>query len=347
MKLPTAKRFCPKPFEFLEVTTDGSAWVCCEDWLPTPIGSFAEGLQEVWNSPTAQAIRASIHDGSFRYCNADTCPSLVQQTLPTLEEVNLSLQVYLTHGATQLEAGPKTLALSYDNSCNLKCATCRTDYIQLVGEEAAQARHVHEQVVGRYLSTATNLIVTGAGDALSSRLFGTFLKTLNAADFPDLRICIMTNGLRFTRRAWLDLESAHAAIDGVTVSVDAATAETYRLNRGGSWPKLLSNLEFLGSLVGVNELAYFEMSFVVQGNNYREMELFVELSRSLGATVLFQKVLPWEGTLFSSPEQYGSIAIHDPLHPEHADFLRTLAAPVFGAEDVDLSNLAGYRERIA
>src|SRR5947208_1182824 len=80
--------FCPKPFEFFEVDTEGNAWVCCQDWLNKSIGNlYDKSLFEVWNSERAQDIRKSILDGSYKYCNSETCPKLVAKTLEKSESV--------------------------------------------------------------------------------------------------------------------------------------------------------------------------------------------------------------------------------------------------------------------
>src|SRR5688572_4358694 len=78
--------FCSKPFEWFEVTQlngRGGVYLCCPSWLETPVGNLRQqSVGEVWNGETAQAIRRSVLDGSFSYCNGVRCPYLQTKTGP-------------------------------------------------------------------------------------------------------------------------------------------------------------------------------------------------------------------------------------------------------------------------
>jgi len=64
---PLKGRFCPNPFQQLDLEEDGTAFACCSAWLPTPMGNLKhKTLDELWNGNTMQKIRESIYDGSFR-----------------------------------------------------------------------------------------------------------------------------------------------------------------------------------------------------------------------------------------------------------------------------------------
>jgi wyosine [tRNA(Phe)-imidazoG37] synthetase (radical SAM superfamily) len=147
----------------------------------------------------------------------------------------------------------------------------------------------------------------------------------------------MTNGLLLTPRVWDQIRMARPAIAGVSISVDAATSETYRLNRGADFQRLMDNLAFLSQLVEAGQI-WVELSFVVQANNYREMPQFVELARRFGFdSVLFQRLVQWPDTF--APTEFTARAVHMPSHPAHGDFLNVLAHPVMKDLRVDLSNL--------
>ncbi|MGH6864544.1 MAG: SPASM domain-containing protein, partial [Methylocella sp.] len=74
--------FCPHPFTTLETTHTGMAFVCCPVWLPTPIGNLESDPVQLWNGPIAGQIRASITDGSFRYCDHLNCSRITNRSLP-------------------------------------------------------------------------------------------------------------------------------------------------------------------------------------------------------------------------------------------------------------------------
>jgi hypothetical protein len=336
--------FCSRPFEFFGVDAAGKIRVCCEDWLPTPIGDVRSGSPaEQWNSPTAVAVRESILDGSYRYCDSERCPALVKGALPPIQQLDRERdRRWVQNGRTVLDELPETLSLGYDPTCNLKCATCRSGIIALKGAEREWAAGVHAAVVEELMPTARQAIITGNGDALASPIYRRFLRTFDRSAFRDLRLLLMTNGLLLTARMWDSLAPAHGAIAGVSISVDAATPETYALNRGGRFEKLVDNLRFLGELQRGGEIEYLEISFVVQTNNYREMPAFVALAREVGCTsVLFMKLIHWPGTYDEA--EHAVRAVHARTHPLHEDFLHVLSDPSLDAPNVDLSNLSDLR----
>src|SRR6266542_1615578 len=81
------KLFCSKPFQWLEVSgwtpPKGDVYLCCPTWLETSAGNLQrQSVEEIWNGKTAQAIRESIHNGSFSYCNGKRCAYLKSRTGP-------------------------------------------------------------------------------------------------------------------------------------------------------------------------------------------------------------------------------------------------------------------------
>jgi hypothetical protein len=336
--------FCSRPFEFLAVDSAGKVRVCCEDWLPTPIGDVRSGSPaEQWNSPTAVAVRESILDGSYRYCDRERCPDLVKGTLPPIAQLQDERhRGWAEHGRTVLDELPQTLSLGYDPTCNLKCPTCRSEIIGLKGPERERAAGIHAAVVDELMPAARRAIITGQGDAIASPIYRRFLRTFDRSAFPNLRLLLMTNGLLLTERMWDSLAPAHGAIACVSISMDAATPETYAVNRGGSFDKLVDNLRFLGELRRRDVLESLEISFVVQANNYVEMPVFVALGREVRCTsVLFMKLIHWPGTYDAA--EHAARAVHDPAHPLHEDLLRVLDDPSLDAPGVDLSNLSDLR----
>ena len=338
---PANPGFCARPFEFLAVDAKGKIRVCCEDWLPTPIGDVRAGsLKAQWNSPTAVAIRESILDGSYRFCDAQQCPALVKNSLAKVDSASPQRhRKWVEQRRTVIEEAPRTLSLGYDPTCNLKCATCRSDFIVLKGPAFDRAAAIHAEIVSDLMPAARLAIITGQGDAIASRLYRGFLRELDASEMPDLRILLMTNGLALDAAMWASFRAAHPAIAGASISVDAATPETYAVNRGGSFDKLLRNLAFLGELRSRGEIDFLEISFVVQANNFREMPDFVRLGKEVGCTsVLFMKLIHWPGTFAKA--ELADRSIHDPGHPCHGEFLRILEDPAMAAPGVDLSNLS-------
>ena len=322
--------FCTRPFEFAQINPDGAMYPCCPQHLNHPIGNMLDDeFMDAWNSPLSQEIRATILDGTFRYCDEHTCGMLQERNLPSVEDAknDPEYREIIENRTTRLARAPRTINMSYDLTCNLACPSCRTKRITLTGEGREPVRIIHDRVMGDHLADARYLIVTGSGDPFQSRLYLSFLRTFKPEMNPGLRIQISTNGILLTRDMWESI--CHDAIESVDVSVDAATPDTYALNRGGDFDKLLENLHFLGELRREHRLGHFELHFVVQRNNYREMEAFYELGRRVNCDkVCFKQIVNW-GTF--TPDEYTRRAVQFPAHPDHTAFLEVLRAPVWKA----------------
>jgi hypothetical protein len=131
-KYDLTDRFCPKPFEQIDVL-DGGTHLCCASWITQSSGNLSEKpWQDVWNSPASMAIRESIQDGSYRYCNKTACPRIASGTLPTRGDMaakNSFWSDVVEGRLTEMARGPGRVNLSYDQTCNLYCESCRSHKI--------------------------------------------------------------------------------------------------------------------------------------------------------------------------------------------------------------------------
>jgi MoaA/NifB/PqqE/SkfB family radical SAM enzyme len=336
--------FCAKPFEFADIGTRGKVNLCCALWLPEVAGDYESGtFMEVWNSEKAQAIRESILDGSYSYCLEQHCPHLQNKSLPKRDEVTDPTHLdIIENNRTELAHGPRNVVLSYDKSCNLACRTCRVEPIMLQGKDRSEAEKIQDWATGEHLKDARELNVTLSGDAFGSPVFFTFLREFDASLHPELRITLCTNGLGLTERNWNRI--CNEAVDVVYISVDAATPESYAVNRGGNFEKLLDNLQFVSKLRLAGDVKGFTLSFVVQANNFRELPAFASLGESVNASSVMFIQLGNTGVF--TKEEYERRAIHLPSHPEHQEFLEVLQDPILGLPIVDLRNFSGLREEL-
>jgi sulfatase maturation enzyme AslB (radical SAM superfamily) len=345
----TVGRFCPNPFQQLDVYESGDARVCCQSWLPKEIGNVgAASVAEVWNSEAAQEIRASILDGSFRYCDHRACPVIQDGRLSTLEDArkNPDFTEIIEQGKTRLDTLPGFTNLCNDLSCNLWCPSCRSERINHTeGDAFEKAKELQERIEQALFSEPTDrpfrVNVTGSGDPFASKVFRQFLYGLDGADFPNLRISLQTNGVLLTPRNWARMEKIHENIDQVIVSFDAATSETYaKTRRGGHWDTLLKNVRNLGALRQAGKLNYLRLDFVVQQANYHEIPAFVDLAESLGADhACFSLILDWGSW---SRALFEVQCVWKKTHPEFDDFIQTLRHPNLGRGNVILGNLTPY-----
>ncbi len=335
--------FCAKPFKHFEPTGSvGSVYLCCPAWLPRPVGDLlTRSVDEIWNGKEAQEIRGSILDGSFRYCDASRCPSLQTISGPvqrTEEVTDPDLLEVIRNQLTVLPYGPRQINCAYDRSCNLSCPSCRTE---IIVENEQEILELQRKIESGALRDAHLLYITGSGDPFGGPYFRRWLRTMRRKDVPNLReIHLHTNALLWTPANWAAISAeVRPLIRSTHVSIDAATPESYALNRrGGDFAVLLENLSFIAELRRRGPLEDFRISMVVQENNFREMPAFVALGERFGVDLVrFNQLVNW-GTY--SDEEFRRRAVHLSGHPQHVELLALINDPQLAKPPASLGNLS-------
>jgi radical SAM protein with 4Fe4S-binding SPASM domain len=336
------KYYCTRPFEWFAVLDNGDVSPCCPPWIDGyRIGNlYEQSVDEVWNGEKAQDFRRSILDGSFEYCNSLSCPFLQSKTdsvltLHQIEGINPLVHDDIKNEKTKLEHGPRVISCEYDRSCNLACPSCRRDLIMVFGEKRNKILELQDKIISEAMPSARHLTVTGSGDAFASPIFRKLLQRLSKENAPNLgEILILTNGL-LIKKYWETLsEFSRENINSISISIDAATEETYVVNRkGGKWSQLLENLEFVQKLKQSDQIDGFAMSMVVQENNFMEIKDFVLLAEKYGAGLVQLQIIEPDfirdlGFLDYFTE-WEKKAIQEKTHPLHQKFLAVLKDPFF------------------
>ena len=336
-------RVCPMPWQHMEVGHEHNVYLCCH--LPTPVGNLAkDGVMEVWSSPTAQQVRASILDGSYAFCRHATCPILDQpegrsprhwtEDILAIGSLILGSQtLHPTYDPLQALRGPLRISLSNERSCNLRCPSCRSDrYLQDPDEATLR---VWEKIASdsTLLRNAEVIRVSGSGEFTQSpRLLDLVRRILR--DHPHLGLELISNLTTFGAEQ-IDEFGFQDRIRSIQGSIDAFTPETYERVRGGCFSTVMRNLE---SLAAIKDDDGFDltMGFVVQEPNFREISSFAALAISLGARASFWRVQSW-GHLPSS--EFESLDVADPGHPRHAELVDMLRDPLLLSRHVWLNDL--------
>ncbi|ATQ68703.1 MULTISPECIES: radical SAM protein [Methylosinus] len=333
--------FCEKPFQKLETTPNGLAYVCCPAWLPTPIGDLRSGAEKIWFGRTARALRKSIADGSYRYCSRIKCADIANRNL--MRRDSPEAQKIITEFDSATPPLPKRLYLSHDRSCNLSCPSCRKENI--VADKAEQARldDMTERVLIPLLRGAERVLVTGSGDPFFSNHFRRLIKRIDGDEFRHLRLDLHTNAQLFDERGWNDLR-LRGRIRQVEISIDAATPETYAIvRRGGSFERLLQNLAFIKGLRDSGEIEILYFSMVVQRLNFREMPDFVRLAQRFSADwASFNMIWNW-GTF--TPGEFAREYVGAASHPDFEELRDVLRDPLLQPPYAQLGSVPGHIER--
>jgi molybdenum cofactor biosynthesis enzyme MoaA len=324
-------RFCSRPFTTLVSGSEGRTFICdCPAYVPVATGNllYSKGAEDIWNSPVAQEIRRSVLDGDYSYCSRTLCGLIKEDLLPRNEDVtDPTLREVIDNHLTKLEAGPSTVQLSHDPSCNLACPSCRSEIITLKNTELGTYEAARDRVVMPLLArTKGTVMLSGGGDPFASKHYRSILAGLNAETDKDLTIALLTNALVLTPKQWDEFKGAHPLIRSILVSVDAARPETYAfVRRPGNFARLLPNLEFLAGQRRAGAFGLFGLCFVVQERNFREMPDFVDLGRKLGVDAIWFQRLVNFGTF--DEQGLRDADVGDPNHAHHEEFNQILQDP--------------------
>lgn len=340
-------RFCDAPFIKFETLMDGSVAPCCSIWTQARLGHLdGQTAEEIWNSASAQAMRGSILDGSYRYCHKQRCTFIMDDTLPKREDVlDPARRADIDENRTVMAEGPSWLFLAHDVTCNLACPSCR-DGIQ-AADEAQERRfdRIEKQVFQPLLSSRgkTTISVSGQGDPWSSPHYRSILRYMADHDL-DVGLDLHTNALLMNESRW----SHYAGLDRyralVNVSIDACTPWVYEIvRRPGRWHVLMPNLRFIADKRARGEFREFHLNATIQLDNFHEMPALVDFAQTLGADSMRLYMIQNTGGHVSPLYPRLNVAAQD--HPLHSAFLETLRHPILGSDFAHLYDVSHWRDR--
>lgn len=321
---------CNTMLNHLEILDYGNTRCCCTTFVKPNLGNvFEKNSSEIWNSNLHKIMCLSTENRTFSFCDKAMCPLFVAKKKEAAKLCDYSYK--------EMEHAPKVISLGYDASCNLSCSTCRKELHFARGEELETVNKITEIVKKEFLPECRFLILAGNGEVFASPAYRNAYESDGCN--PQF-IRLLSNGMLFNRTNW---ERFVNKFDKqkimLTVSVDAATKETYEsIRRNGNFDILKKNMEFASELRKSGALCYFRMNFVVQRENYREMIPFVEWGQQLGVDeVFFTKILNW-GTYTDEEFAQVSMMERDCVTPKK-ELKEILEHPVMKSSIVDLGTI--------
>lgn len=315
----------------LEILTNGDTRSCCTTFVSQGLDNiFNKSRDELWNSVTHKILYLSTENKTFTFCDKSMCPLFIAKKLESYKEIVIEDKPY-----KKIAPFPETLALGYDSSCNLACITCRKELHFAKDKELEMVKKVEDKVIKEYLPYCKFLILAGNGEVFASP---SYRNIYEAKECNPQYIRLLSNGILFTPVNWERLKKANDVKIMLTVSVDAASKETYQHIRRGNFDVLKKNMKFASELRRKGDLSYFRMNFVVQKENYKEMVDFVQWGIELGVDeIFFTKILNW-GTY--TPEEFEEISMmeKDGITPK-PELIEILQHPVMKSDIVDLGTI--------
>ena len=270
---------CSKPFDTVLIDKAGSCYACeCTAWLPQSIGNLqVRPLADILDSDIRKHLKESVSDGTYRYCNEHRCP-YIKDMSPKSKTTN----------------DIKHIRLGIDDSCNLRCPSCRKG---LIFHKEGRAYNLGIKLADRInewlysYNNPINVHIGSDGDPFASHVYRHFMKHTPVRE--NIKYSLLTNGLM--------LRDFHTSIPHVInsmaklgVSIDGASSGTYeKLRLGGKWDKIMDALDFISVLKQEHNFE-FNLHMVVQQENWHEMESMLDLAHRHNVDrVYFNKIEDW------------------------------------------------------
>ena len=285
---------CARPFDTVLIDKMGSCYACeCTSWLPQSIGNLqVKSLSEILDSDVRRHLQSSILDGTYRYCNNQQCSYLrnmkfYQQRVPQI----------------------KHLRLAIDDSCNLRCPSCRNG---LIFHKEGSAYNLGVRLadnINDWLHDYDHPIkvhIGSDGDPFASHVYRHFMEQTPERD--NIKYSLLTNALMF-KEFHHRIQNVIRNLDDLGVSIDGASRDTYeKLRLGGRWDKINENLECIAELKNKHNFK-LGLHMVVQADNWHEMDDMLALAHKHNADrVYFNKIEDWNTNLDMERQKFTHLA---------------------------------------
>lgn len=170
----------------------------------------------------------------------------------------------------------RVLIVESTSVCNLKCSFCIIH--ECLGEKQHMALSTFKNVEKAFPEVGV-VSLSGWGEAF---LHKDIVYMIKAAKKHGCDVNITSNATMLT--PGLSEELIHAGLDGLQISFDGATKETYEsLRKGANYDNVLQNVMTLNKLKKQykSKKPHLQLQYVATTTNYKEMPMFVDLAEKM------------------------------------------------------------------
>lgn len=308
---------CKKLEETIYIDYNGDCWGCCPGWIKTQFGNIEN--KKMYNSYRAKIIKLSSINKTYCFCDLAKCKHV--ETKDNQIENKLLDKNY-----------PEEITIAHDKTCNLKCSSCRKKYYK--NKHIRKTQKITNDITTSPWIKKSAIILAGQGEVFFSK---EYKKILEKIENDTLKI--LTNGIFLNKKNWSTINKYKNLY--ISISIDAATKETYFKLRSGNFDTIIKNLEMIKNERKEN-LKELQLNFVVQKDNYKEMIKFIELGKKMKVDkIQFTKLNNW-GTFDNKEYQEKSLIMDDYLKKELYDVLKQ---DIFKDEIVDIVSFKKYMDK--
>lgn len=286
---------CALPWTRLELAQGGTVGPCCVEYQALRSTADADP-QALWNGPAMRGFRQAMaqvgQSGGLAPTCLATCPVWQGGTEPPadvrlvggpIEAVDSQIRTIqaMLRGDIRVDGAPLSVCLTVTSFCNYDCLMCP------LGEEGVLDDQLTPEFYQalRPMLTGVQVLEVNGGEPMASPHFRAFLEQLDRRDLPQLRVNMISNGSYLGEKQLQKLR--HVPWGNLTLSLNAASADTYRLvNRGLDFSRIRANLDTLSALRRAGELqTQLTYSLVVLKQNVGEIMRLAEMAAQDGAGV--------------------------------------------------------------
>jgi len=169
------------------------------------------------------------------------------------------------------------LRLNPSSVCNLNCRMCPNSYT--VKDKKTMTFTDFKRILDS--TKAKRLTLVGSGETFFNP------EIIDILNYAGEKCSWFSTTTNFTIVGDIIEDIIHSNLDVVKISIDGATEDTYnRIRRGAEFDTIVDNI---ASLVEAktrlhSERPYIRFNYVVQYDNYKEIDTIVELAHDLGVT---------------------------------------------------------------
>jgi len=327
---------CEIPFKTILIDENGNIYLCsCQAYLPKILCNILDikTREEFWNLFYNNEIRDSIIDKSHRFCQP-SCSAIQSSFYNKLTDNFVSIKKLMN-------TKPYTLQLCIDNSCNLRCPTCRTETILhsnnfLYQQRLAQILEKIDMIFFNPLKIKNIQLLSG-GEFLSSKVITNWMFQKQN---ENITFTLQTNGTLIYKNKE-KCEKIFKKTNSLMISIDAACKETYENTRlNGNWDNLIQGLDWFSTNFSKNKNLTF--NFTISALNYQDMNDFIKFSEKYNPTqIYFSRVENW----FDNPSLFEPLDIWNKIHKEHENFITMLRKIDFKKPNIRI-NFSDYLDKI-
>lgn len=293
--------FCNKPWTSLQIDDHkGNVNTCC--WSKINCGNVNNNsIKEIWNNEHFIYLRQKMAAGDTDAICAKDCPYLLGETTEKIIEPSeeicrnnwLIQQSEIRNRSLILSSKPIYMRVVPTVACNLTCVMCYQDR----HDSVVLPPNIESQLY-EFFPTLQELLVLGGEPLLDAKCIN-LINSIDSKKLSDLKVALITNGTLVNQKVEKILLEKN--ISWILVSVDAASAGTYKKIRGGKFEKVLEGIRRLKAIREKQKSNWdLIIGFTFMRSNFRETCSFIDLAAYLNVDFAITPIFgDWHNEYFN------------------------------------------------